>query len=234
MKELINKRRAAFVKATFISLLLFLIVFAMSGPLTLDDPKPLLFLFLFLLVFCIFYFVRELIFFNYNFSNEDRHLINWQYPNGDGLIVTCWGLMKHNTSTPKLTSAVKFDGFKWELDNAKDLAESLIKNEGNPLTALLPSIEFTTTSNRVEDFITFSFVDNINITFIDKDNGFLVIDIEKKNFKTRYSLTYPLPPSKRSLEEESNIFEQRITNRKTPVRGVYLGKAYIDSIVSKE
>jgi hypothetical protein len=229
MKELIKKQNKNLTTVSAVSIgsfLLFLIIASSYG-------SPFVYFLVLLSVFAVVYTVRELIFFNDNFANIRGHLVNWEYPNGDKLIITCWGLMKYNTTTPKLTVSSKFEGFKWGIDNAKDLAENLIKNEGNPLTSLLPSIEFSTTSNQVDDYIPFSFVDKIDLTFVDIDRGFLIISIQKKNYNTKYSLTYPLPPSKKSIESEVDIFEERISNRNTPVRALFFEKSLIEEILNE-
>lgn len=230
MKELIYKKSKDLLISSFAFIGLFIVFLSFAT----SSESPLLYFLVFICFFGIIYFVRELIFFNDNFGNPSRHLINWEYPNGDKLIVTCWGLMKYNSVVPKLSVKTKFEGLKWDFDNAKDLAENLIKKEGNPLMTLLPSIEFSTTSNRIDDYIPFSFVDTINLTFIDIGRGFLMIDIRKKNYNTKYSLTYPLPPSKQSIEQEVDIFEKRIANRNTPVRALYIDKSLIEEIQNEE
>ena len=199
-----------------------------------STENPLFFFIAFCSFFGVIYFIRELIYFNYNFGDARSHLVSWEYPNGDKLIVTCWGIMKKNSSTPKLSMTTKFEGFRWNIDNAKDLAETLLKNEGNPLMALFPSIAFSTTTNHIDDYIPFSFVDRINLTFIEKDMGYLIINIEKKNYNAKYTLTYMLPPAKSSLKSEVNIFEERISKKRTPVRGVYFEKDLVDEILNEE
>lgn len=226
IKKLIDKQN----KALTSTLLVFIILFIATGYIGVRLESLWLLIFLFACFLGIIYYVREIIFFNYNFGDPGKHLVNWEYPNGDKLIVTCWGLMKKSTENTELSVSAKFEGFKWNFDNAKDLAESLIKHEGNPLLTLLPSIEFSTTSNRVDDYVPFSFIDKVKLTFIEKDNGYLIISIEKKNLDSIYTLRYPLPPSKQLLETEVNIFEERITKRKTPVRGVYLDKFYVEKV----
>lgn len=223
MNDLIKKQN----KNLTIALIVFIFLFIAFCIFSSSIIGLLLFLLLFISLSGIIFTIKELIFFNENFGNPDKHLVNWEYPNGDKLIITCWGLLKHNTSPPKFSASSKFEGIKWDLDNAKDLAESLIKNEGHPLLTLLPSIEFSTKTNRVPDFISFSFVDNIDLTFIEIDEGYLIVSIEKKNIHSKYTLTYPLPPSRNSLENESDIFEKRIADRKTPVRGLFIGKSLL-------
>jgi hypothetical protein len=230
MKDLISNQNKVLIIASVVFIVLFIFCFYLA----MSSESAFLYFLVLLFFLGIIYSVRELIFFNDNFGNIHRHLVNWEYPNGDKLIVTCWGLMKHNTTIPKLSVSNKFEGLKWGLDNAKDLAENLIKNEGNPLTTLLPSIEFSTTSNRIDDYITFSFVDKIDLTFVDIGRGFLIINIEKKNYNTKYTLTYPLPPSKKSLESEVDIFDKRISNRNTPVRALFIEKSLIEEILNEE
>lgn len=228
--KLIKKQNKTLLTGVITSITLLLIFLYLLS----STENPLFFFLAFCSFFGVIYFVREVIFFNYNFSDARSHLVSWEYPNGDKLIVTCWGIMKKNSSAPKLSMSSKFEGFRWNIDNAKDLAESLIKNEGNPLMTLLPSIEFSTTTNQIDDYIPFSFVDNINLTFIEKDSGYLIINIEKKNYNTKYTLTYPLPPTKSSLKSEVNIFEERINKRRTPVRGVYFEKSLVDEALKEE
>lgn len=228
--KLIKKQNNSLLTGAVISIgLLLIFIYLLQS-----SEHPLIFFLAFLSFFGVIYFVREVIYFNYNFGDARSHLISWEYPNGDKLIVTCWGLMKKNSSPPKLSTTTKFEGFRWNIDNAKDLAESLIKNEGNPLMTLLPSIEFSTTTNQIEDYIPFSFVDNINLTFIEKDQGYLIVNIEKKNYSKKYTMTYPLPLTKHSLKSEVDIFEERIYSRRTPVRGVYFEKALVDEIINEE
>jgi len=138
--------------------------------------------------------------------------------------------MKFIQEVPELHTSIKFEGVKWDFDNAKDLAESLLKGEGNPLMALVPSIGFSTTSNQVDDYIPFSFVDKVDLTFIDKDHGYLIVRIEKKYHKRKYTLSFPLPVSKASLATEAEIFDQRIAGRHSPVRALYIDKSLIAEI----
>jgi hypothetical protein len=228
-KVLVKKQNNILTSSALVFAGLFCITLFIAPP----DDNPIIYFLLLLWIWGLGYTIREILFFNYNLGDVNMHLINWEYPNGDKLIVTGWGLMKKNVTKPELSTSLKFDGFKWDLDNAKDLAESLVKQEGNPLLTLLPSIEFSTTTNRVDDYIPFSFVDNINLTFVEKDKGFLIINIEKKNANAKYTLTYPLPPSKDSLKSEVDVFEQRILKKRTPVRGVYLEKSYVDQVLNE-
>lgn len=230
MKDLIKKQNKVLLTSSLVSIGLFIVFLLIA----MNSESPFLYFIVLLCFFAVIYFLRELIFFNDNFGNPNRHLVSWEYPNGDKLIVTCWGLMKYNSVVPKLSVKSKFEGLKWGLDNAKDLAEGLIKNEGNPLTSLLPSIEFSTTSNRIDDYIPFSFADTINLTFIEIGRGFLMINIRKKNYSTEYSLTYPLPPSKQSIDQEVDIFEYRIANRNTPVRALYIDKTIVAEIQNED
>jgi predicted nucleic-acid-binding Zn-ribbon protein len=212
---------------------IFVALFIISGVVTIflseADYVILLYVWLLALFSCIYSAVKELWLFNYSFLNPDRLLIDWSYSNGDRLVVGCWGLLKKNTFVPPLLISHKFEGFKWELDNVKELTESLLEHKGSPLMALMPSIEFSTTKNRVDDYIFFDTGDKVKLTFIDKDNGYLIINIEKKNKK--YKLTYPLPPSKESLGAEAKVFEQRIFKRRTRISALYLERSVVDKIL---
>jgi hypothetical protein len=170
----------------------------------------------------VIYFGREFIFFNSNFWDVGKHLVHWEYPSGDLLIITPWGLMKYETEPPKASFSVKFEGFKWEFDNAKELAENLIEGSGDPLTALLPSINFSTTTNRIDDYIPFSFFDTVELTFSDVGKGVLVIQIEKRNDGAKYRLVYPLPENRISIKPEYWLFADRLQSKTTPVRGVFI------------
>jgi hypothetical protein len=227
-KELIRLHH----RGNLISTIVFLVLLVITLYFARDSFWWILLAFAWL--WLLIYGVKELYYFYDNFGHINRHLVNWEYPNGDLLIVTCWGLLKHNTTRPKISVSTKFEGFKWGLDNAKDFAEALIKTGGNPLSALIPSIEFSTTTNAVEDYITFSFVDNIDLTFIDTNGGFLIINIEKKNYDKKYTLSYPLPPGKTSIEAEALIFESRIQKRATPVRALYVDKLWVEEIERAE
>jgi len=226
ISPLVQRQNRVFIWSVVVFVLLF-ITLCYFG---MNSVTPLL---LFLMLICflgIVYFVRELIFFNDNFGDAGRHLVNWEYPNGDVVVITCWGLMKFIQEVPELHTSIKFEGVKWDFDNAKDLAESLLKGEGNPLMALVPSIGFSTTSNQVDDYIPFSFVDKVDLTFIDKDHGYLIVRIEKKYHKRKYTLSFPLPVSKASLATEAEIFDQRIAGRHSPVRALYIDKSLIAEI----
>jgi hypothetical protein len=203
-------------------LVLFILAFVISGTFFGATNSPPWFLVLFLSASGIFHVGRRQIYFNRNFLDTSRHLINWEYPNGDLLVITPWGLMKFNETTPKATTSVKFEGVKWEFDNVKDLAECVVKGEGNPILALLPSIEFSTTSNQVEDYIPFGFFDKVDLIFSDLKGGVLLVQIEKKSAATRYRLLYPKPDEQVSIDSDVNLFERRIEGKVTPVRGVYL------------
>jgi hypothetical protein len=221
-------------KSLIWSVAVFALLLVMLRYLARNFEAPLL---LFLMLICflgIIYFVRELIFFNDNFGNVNRHLVSWVYPNGDCVVITCWGLLKYNQIVPDLSVSFKFEGVRWELDNAKDLAESLLKGEGNPLLALVPSVEFSTTSNRVEDYIPFSFADKVDMTFVDKGHGYLIVRIEKKYYNKKYTLSFPVPESKASLATEVEIFDQRIAGRHTPVRALYIDKSVIEGITGED
>jgi len=99
---------------------------------------------------------------------------------------------------------------------------------------LIPAIEFSISSNKVDDYISFGFADEINLTFIDINNGYLIISIKKKNIPESYTLKYPLPEDKASLDAEVNIFETRFKNRKTPVNALYIEKSLIEQILIEE
>ncbi|WP_291153496.1 hypothetical protein [Flavobacterium sp. UBA7680] len=189
---------------------------------------------LFFTISGVIYCFKELMFFESNFHNHSSHLISWVYPNGDKLIVTCWGILKENKVAPKIDVKNKFEGFSWDFDNVKDLIENVTTNSGNPLSSLIPSIKFSTTSNQIENYIIFGFVDKIDITFVELDKGFIIINIEKKNIDIKYNMTYPLPSNKTSLKEEFEIFEKRINKKFTPVRALYIEKSIVDEIMMME
>lgn len=180
--------------------------------------------------------VKEIVYFLYNFGLRSRHLINWKYPNGDQVIITCWGLLKHEREKPELVAKHKFEGFSWGLDNAKDLIETLLKNEGNPLLTLLPEINFSTTTNQIGDYISFGASDKINLTLIDFDPGYVIIHIDQKTDvgKSTYQLSYPMPPINRTFAAEVEKFEKRWVGRRSPINAVYLDKASIQEIMDAE
>jgi len=197
---------------------------------TLGNPLALFLAFFMFSLFIIQ--IKQLIYLSSRFNNPYNYLIDWSYPNGDKIILTRWGLIKYNAVVPKLSTSLNFDGFKWGFDNVKDLTESLVKSEGNPLTALLPSIEFSTKSNRIDDYIPFSFFNTVNVTFVEKDRGYMIIQIKKKS--DEYSLTYPLPPQKKSLRAEAENFENKNRNKTSPVEGLYMPRSVVNEIMSEK
>jgi hypothetical protein len=186
--------------------------------------------------FCMFFYfviqIKELIYFSSSFQDFNNHLMYWNYPNGDKLLLTPWGLINYHVTLPKLSSSVKFDGFKWDFDNAKDFAESVAKNEGNPLIALIPSIKLSTTSNRVDEYIDFNFNHTVQLIFIEKGRGMLVIFVKQGDTQT--TLTYPLPPNKRSLKVEAENFEKKLQHCNGPITALYVERSMVDEIFNQE
>ena len=226
MEELVKKHYNDHIKTLWI----FLITIIVLGLIATSSDNKWVFFFIFFSILGVIYSIKELIYYHDHFVNASNHLINWKYDNGDQLIITRWGLLQKISSPPELSVSYKFEGVSWELENLKDIAEVLVKNEGNLFLSMLPNINYSTTTNRIDEFISFSVLDTVKLIFIDYESGALIINIEKKNTHKKYTLTWPL--ESRSIEDEALNCVQKTIDKATPLQIIFIDKDIMEETLN--
>jgi hypothetical protein len=165
--------------------------------------------------------------FKKDFTLSNEYLIDWAYENGDELIITKKGILNYLNSPQKIKVTNKFDGLVWNEENIQDVIESLIMG-GISLGAFLPSIQYTETVNRVDNYIPLFKKDEVRFGFLETENqNFVMIHIHSK-FDEQYTLNFPTPKQIVFTKNEFDFLISRLSKER------HIDSFYVDNRIKIE
>ena len=130
--------------------------------------------------------------------------IKWAYDNGNVFLMNSRGILNHTAVPPTPVYTTSFKGVSWELDNLKDIAEDVIKNQVG-FTSFLPTLKFETKTNIIEPFIPFRNADQLMLVFYDlAEVKLLLLNLVQNKEKAKLTLGIPVPPDVVFGEQEFN------------------------------
>jgi len=154
--------------------------------------------------------------------NTDNYLLQWQYANGDELIISYAGIVHYMQNKPAEIATGKFDGLSWGMENVQDIVEGA--NAGNlSIAAFLPAIKISGSTNKIPDYVPFTDIKQIDIVYrnVSGQQKLVMRITTKLKNKLTYTLVFSVADGEVFTEENYNTLVKAIA-KKQKVKYGYL------------